>query len=370
MAADHSHPEEPSGKEMELAGDFDSRRAIMSIELAIDVLHVRAHRIDGDDQLARNLGVGATRNKQAQDTQLLRTQRLGQERGRRWSQRAFPGSQGTQDALKIRKVQVARVDAARGDARESPWLPPHPGRDADIPRCRCAPAASGGCAGPALAARAPRRPGPVALEPQRRCAYVPFPGPRVPDPATAEARPRFCPGPDASVQAAVFLVRSRMETAAHQTAPHQLSSAARQPDYRLPVPGGPARSAFRGTTARRRPAAWRVSWQAAPPGEAGPSRSRRAHVGYEPAAGSPAPRETPARETGRWPTPLPPAARPCLAHCVHRRCVPGHISHERCRRYGRIPLRPGFAPPGNTRKVGAVLPAQTTPWQACWSWPD
>ena len=67
---------------MELASDLDSRRAIMDIELAIDVLHVRAHGVDGDDQLARNLGVGATRDKQAQDTQLLRTQRLGQERGR------------------------------------------------------------------------------------------------------------------------------------------------------------------------------------------------------------------------------------------------------------------------------------------------
>ncbi len=64
---------------MELAGDFDSRRTIMDIELAIDVLHVRAHSIDGDDQLARNLGVGATRDQQAQDTQFLRTQRLGQE---------------------------------------------------------------------------------------------------------------------------------------------------------------------------------------------------------------------------------------------------------------------------------------------------
>ena len=56
---------------MELAGNFDSRRAIMGIELVIDVLYVRAHRIDGDDQLARNLGVGATRDKQAQDTLLL-----------------------------------------------------------------------------------------------------------------------------------------------------------------------------------------------------------------------------------------------------------------------------------------------------------
>ena len=64
---------------MELAGDFDSRRAIMSIELAIDVLHVGAHGVDGDDQLACNLGVGATWDKQAQDSQLLRTQRLGQE---------------------------------------------------------------------------------------------------------------------------------------------------------------------------------------------------------------------------------------------------------------------------------------------------
>ena len=73
---------------MELAGDFDSRRAVMSIEFAIDVLHVRAHRIDGDDQLARNLSVGTTRDKQAQDTQFLRTQRLGQERGRRCRLRA------------------------------------------------------------------------------------------------------------------------------------------------------------------------------------------------------------------------------------------------------------------------------------------
>ena len=73
---------------MELSGDFDSRRAVMSIELAIDVLHVRAHRIDGDDQLARNLSVGTTRDKQAQDTQFLRTQRLGQERGRRCRLRA------------------------------------------------------------------------------------------------------------------------------------------------------------------------------------------------------------------------------------------------------------------------------------------
>ena len=73
---------------MELAGDFDSRRTIMGIELAIDVLHVRAHRIDGDDQLARNLGIGTTRDKQAQDTQFLRTQRLGQERGRRCRLRA------------------------------------------------------------------------------------------------------------------------------------------------------------------------------------------------------------------------------------------------------------------------------------------
>src|SRR6266480_7195695 len=88
MAADHAHPEESSGKEMELAGGLESRRAIMGIELAIDVLHVRAHRIDGDDQLARNLGVGATRDQQAQDTQLLRTQRLGQESGRRCRQRA------------------------------------------------------------------------------------------------------------------------------------------------------------------------------------------------------------------------------------------------------------------------------------------
>ena len=73
---------------MELAGDFDSRRAVMSIELAIDVLNVSAHRIDGDDQLVRNLSVGTTRDQQAQDTQFLRTQRLGQESGRRWSQRA------------------------------------------------------------------------------------------------------------------------------------------------------------------------------------------------------------------------------------------------------------------------------------------
>jgi hypothetical protein len=56
---------------MELAGDLDSRHAIMGIELAIDVLNVSAHRIDGDDQLACNLGVGATRDKQAQDTLLL-----------------------------------------------------------------------------------------------------------------------------------------------------------------------------------------------------------------------------------------------------------------------------------------------------------
>ena len=67
---------------MKLAGDFDSRCTIMDIELAIDVLHVRAHRIDGDDQLARNLSVGTTRDQQSQDTQFLRTQRLGQERGR------------------------------------------------------------------------------------------------------------------------------------------------------------------------------------------------------------------------------------------------------------------------------------------------
>mgnify|MGYP001198644539 CR=1 FL=1 len=73
---------------MELASDFDSRRAVMSIELAIDVLNVSAHRIDGDDQLARNLSVGTTRDKQAQDTQFLRTQWLGQERGRRCRLRA------------------------------------------------------------------------------------------------------------------------------------------------------------------------------------------------------------------------------------------------------------------------------------------
>jgi hypothetical protein len=58
---------------MELAGDLDSCPTIMGIELAIDVLNVRAHRIDGDDQFACNLGVGATRDQQAQDTQLLRT---------------------------------------------------------------------------------------------------------------------------------------------------------------------------------------------------------------------------------------------------------------------------------------------------------
>ena len=74
---------------MELAGNFDSRRAIMGIELVIDVLHVRAHRIDGDDQLVRNLSVGTTRDQQAQDTQFLRTQRLGQERGRGCRQRTL-----------------------------------------------------------------------------------------------------------------------------------------------------------------------------------------------------------------------------------------------------------------------------------------
>ena len=91
---------------MELAGDFDSRRAVMSIELAIDVLHVRAHRIDGDDQLARNLSVGTTRDKQAQDTQLLRTQRLGQQSSRRWSLRALRPGKGAQDALKRGKERL------------------------------------------------------------------------------------------------------------------------------------------------------------------------------------------------------------------------------------------------------------------------
>ena len=85
---------------MELAGGLDSRRAIMGIELAKDILYVRAHRIDGDDQLARNLGVGATRDQQAQDTQFLRTQRLGQERGRGCRLRATWRGKGTQDALK------------------------------------------------------------------------------------------------------------------------------------------------------------------------------------------------------------------------------------------------------------------------------
>ena len=63
--------EELSRNEMELAGDLDCRRAAMDIELAIDVLYMCAHRIDGDDQFARNLGVGATRDKQAQDALLL-----------------------------------------------------------------------------------------------------------------------------------------------------------------------------------------------------------------------------------------------------------------------------------------------------------
>src|SRR5438876_120686 len=145
-----------------------------------------------------------------------------------------------------------------------------------------------------------------------------------------------------------------METAAHQTDPNQLSSAAQQPDHRLSAPIGPAKSEFRGIMAMWGPVAWRVSWQAAHPDAAGPPRSRRVHVVYEPAEGPPVLREIPVRDTGRWPTPLPPAARPFLAHFVHRRCVPGHIMHTPCHHYGRLPLWPHEVPPGNTRRNGAV----------------
>lgn len=94
---------EKSCNEMELAGDLDSSRSIMNIELTVDALNVCAHRIDGDDQLAGNLGIGMTRNKQAQDTQFLRTQWLGQVHGWRCRLRALRSGKGTYDALKIGK---------------------------------------------------------------------------------------------------------------------------------------------------------------------------------------------------------------------------------------------------------------------------
>ena len=49
---------------MELTGDLDSGRPIMSIELAIDVLNMCAYCIDGDEQFAGNLGIGAAGDEQ------------------------------------------------------------------------------------------------------------------------------------------------------------------------------------------------------------------------------------------------------------------------------------------------------------------
>src|SRR2546421_6400 len=97
-------------------------------------------------------------------------------------------------------------------------------------------------------------------------------------------------------------------------------------------------SEFHVITAMHGPTAWQVSWQVAHPGAGERLQSRLAHAEYEPAAGLPAPRETPVRDTGQRPTSLPPAAEPFLAHCVHRRCVPGHIMCAPRHHYGRTPL--------------------------------
>ena len=58
-------------EEFQVAGGFTGFPAAVHVQLAVDALHLRFHRIDRDDQFLCNLGIGATGSKQAEHALLL-----------------------------------------------------------------------------------------------------------------------------------------------------------------------------------------------------------------------------------------------------------------------------------------------------------